>query len=134
MKSIPTSERIYISESSTDNHGVGRGVFAKHSIKKDEVIEICPVLEILPDDLLTENASYLHEYLFFYGEKKKKVLLALGFGSLYNHSYRPNAVYSIKEKEKVFEVKAIRDIPKDTEITFNYKGDSSTDLPLWFEI
>ncbi len=61
------------------------------------------------------------------------VVLALGYGSLYNHSKNPNAKYQISKKEKTITFIATENITKDQEIYFNYKGSSSEKAPLWFE-
>ena len=132
MKHLSSSNKIYISESKTDNHGVGRGVFAKEKIIKGEVIELCPLIEIPEYEFENLGSSILLEYIFFFGKEKEKACLALGFGSLYNHSSTPNAEYKIKEKEKLLEIQATKDIEANEEITFNYKGNSK--LPLWFEV
>ena len=61
------------------------------------------------------------------------VVLALGFASLYNHSKDPNCRYEINRKEKIITFTAIKNIPKDCEIFFNYKGSANPKTPLWFE-
>ena len=98
--------------------GKGRGVFARRAIRKGEVIERVPVL-VLP---YTENEweSGLAPYYFAWGEGT--VALALGYGSLYNHSYKPNARYDdVGQLTKVFT--ALRDIAAGEEVTVNYNGD-----------
>jgi SET domain-containing protein len=60
--------------------------------------------------------------------------LALGHGSLYNHSYSPNAVYQIFEDDKELRVYARRAICTGEEITINYNGYPNDDSPLWFEV
>lgn len=119
----------YISQSSTDTHGVGRGVFARVKLKEGTIIETCPLIEIPEHEFENLSSSILLEYLFF---GKNNAYLALGFGSLYNHSSTPNAQYEINEREQLLGIRAIKDIDKDEEITFNYKGASK--LPLWFEV
>jgi uncharacterized protein len=71
--------------------GKGRGVFARRAIRKGEVFETCPVL-VLPTGAIEDYSTGFGPYVFEWGEGK--VALALGFGSLYNHSYRPNARYN----------------------------------------
>ena len=70
--------------------GKGRGVFARRSIEAGEVIETCPVL-VLPADSVEDVSAGIGGYVFEWGHGK--LALALGYGSLYNHSYRPNARY-----------------------------------------
>ena len=71
--------------------GKGRGVFARRAIPKGEVFETCPVL-VVPAAAIEDYSAGFGPFVFEWGEGK--VALALGFGSLYNHSYRPNARYN----------------------------------------
>lgn len=48
--------------------------------------------------------------------------IAFGFGSLYNHSYQPNARYVKRIAERTLDYVAIRDIQCGEEITVNYNG------------
>ena len=131
MKKNLAFSNVYVKESTIAN--AGRGVFASRDIKKGELIEKCPVIEISACDTAVLNESMLVTYLFYCGENKDQSLVALGYGSIYNHSYKPNAKYNIELEEKAMDFIAIRDMGKDEEITINYKGDSeNTDL-LWFE-
>ncbi len=132
MKSLFASDKIYVASSKTPN--AGRGVYARRDIKKDELIEKCPVIIVSEGDMANLNESILTSYFFYYGRDKNKLLITLGFGSIYNHSYQPNARYKIKHNEKVMEFVATKEIKKDTEIVINYKGVNSRNKnPLWFE-
>lgn len=118
----------------SDIHNAGRGVFSVRDIKKGELIETCPVIEIPSQDMARLNESILITYFFFHGKKKERVFISLGYGSLYNHSYQPNATYQIQKDGKTMDFIAISDIKKDSEITFNYKsGNAQNTKPLWFE-
>ena len=70
----------------------GRGVFATAFIAAGTEFERVPVL-VMPADEAMEGAAgeVLQHYVFEWG--RGTVALALGFGSLYNHSYSPNARY-----------------------------------------
>jgi hypothetical protein len=112
--------------------GKGRGVFALVPIRKGEEIERVPVL-VLPDEAIVEGAEWdgLAGYCFHWG--KGTVALALGYGSLYNHSYRPNARYDdVGRRTKVFT--ALRDIAAGEEITINYNGDPRDGAPVGFDV
>ncbi|HJN65554.1 MAG TPA: SET domain-containing protein-lysine N-methyltransferase, partial [Pirellulales bacterium] len=64
---------------------------------------------------------------------KRTVALALGYGSLYNHSYNPNARYDdARGQIKVFT--AICDITEGTEITINYNGDPDDPTDVGFAV
>lgn len=135
MKKTFSSENIYSSKSKIPN--AGRGVFAKRIINKGELIEKSPFIEIPKSDPSNLKGSNLVMYFFYFGKDKERLALALGLGSLYNHSYKPNVGYKINAKDKVIEFTALRKIKKDEELTFDYsksgnsKGNST---PLWFEV
>ena len=59
--------------------------------------------------------------------------LALGYGSLYNHSYKPNARYDdVGPQTKEFT--ALRDIQPGEEITVNYNAEPKSRSAVWFEV
>jgi len=132
MKKLPTSDNIYIKQSKILN--AGRGVYARGNIKKDEIIENCPIIEVSKHDTSNLKESILVTYFFYFGKNKERLAVALGFGSIYNHSYKPNAKYKIKHKELSIDFIALSDIKKNEEITFNYKqGNPKNKRPLWFD-
>jgi uncharacterized protein len=132
MKKIISSDKIYVSQSKIINGG--RGVFAGRNIKKAEIIEICPIIEVPKHDMANLNESILVTYFFYFGKKKERLAVMLGFGSLYNHSYSPNARYKLKQTEMIMEFSALKDIKMDEEITYDYKyGNPNAKAPLWFE-
>ena len=110
----------------------GRGVFARRRITAGAVFEQVPVIVIPAEEVLesTENAV-LANYVFDWG--KDTVALALGFGSMYNHSYVPNARYDDEGRQtKVFT--ALRDIEPGEEITVNYNGHEEDLTPVGFDV
>jgi uncharacterized protein len=116
----------------------GRGVFARVPIRKGEVIERCPVIELDRDTGMFINGLVLGEYVYQWDGKdgESGVAVALGYGSLYNHSYTPNAVYEQREREKLLVIRALRDIPAGEEVQVNYNGQSSDSAnePMWFNV
>lgn len=98
----------------------GRGVFARTRIPKGTVIERVPVIVVPVQEIFSQAPqSKLADYVFRWG--RDMVAVALGYGSLYNHSYQPNArFYNSGRLTKVFT--AIRDIQSGEEITVNYNG------------
>ncbi|MGI8848358.1 MAG: SET domain-containing protein [Candidatus Dormibacteria bacterium] len=97
----------------------GRGVFATAPIAIDEVIELCPVLRVPEEQVGILDATRLFEYYFAW---EGDAGVALGFGSLYNHSSAPNAVYRKDFAADVVEIRARSDIAAGEEITFDYSG------------
>lgn len=110
-----------------------RGVFASANIKKGEIIEICPVIVVPIKDKKHIDKTFIYNYYFKWGSRNQPAI-ALGLGSLYNHSYQPNAEYDQKIKKRVIVFKAIKDIKKDEEILTNYNGEPKDQTPLWFKV
>lgn len=112
--------------------GRGRGVFARKSIPHGTVIERVPVIVFPETDLeVDEGVSAMYHYAFEWG--RGTVALALGYGSMYNHSYSPNARYDdLPQRTKVFT--AIKDIAAGEEITVNYNGEPDHDGVLEFNV
>jgi len=112
--------------------GRGRGVFARQFIPQGTVVERVPMLVFSEKELeLNEGNSTLYHYAFEWG--KGTVALALGYGSIYNHSYSPNARYDDHgQRTKVFT--AVRDIQPGEEITINYNGEPEIKTPMEFEV
>jgi len=112
--------------------GKGRGVFARRPIEKGEIIERVPVI-VLPVEQVGDDPGRhdLAAYVFEWG--RRTVALALGYGSLYNHSYEPNARYeNLGVRTKLFV--ALREIAAGEEITVNYNGDPGDRSSVWFEV
>jgi SET domain-containing protein len=96
----------------------GRGIFARTNIQKSTVIERAPVVVFPVQEIFGSSGdSKLSEYVFEW--ENGQVAIALGYGSLYNHSHRPNAdFYSEGRLTQIFW--AIRDIAAGEEITIFY--------------
>ena len=112
--------------------GKGRGVFARRAIARGEVIESVPVLVMTGrEDAEGLALTPLKDYCFAWGTDR--VALALGYGSLYNHSYRPNARYEdIEPSTKAFV--AVRPIARGEEVTVNYNGKPGSRAKVWFDV
>lgn len=123
--------KVYVEKS--DIPFAGRGVFAKVEIAKGEIIERCPIIEISQNDI-SFTRSHLATYFFYFGKQKERAALALGFGSIYNHSKKPNAKFKIKPADMIIEFVALKNVKIGAEITFDYYGsDKVRKNPLWFE-
>lgn len=125
---ITPPPKVYVKASNMKD--AERGVFAASKIEKDETIEISPVIILEFSEFIDSNWNLLFEYYFWLDDY---VVLALGYGSLYNHSSDPNCRYEISKEDMTIMFTATRNIAKDEEILFNYKQDSPSNLPLWFE-
>ena len=110
-----------------------KGVFTYEAIPEGTLLEICPVI-IMPKsaiELLDQTALY--DYYFQWGEENDRCAIALGFGSMYNHSFEPNAEYDMDYENETLDVFALRDIEAGEEIFFNYCGYANARGELWFE-
>jgi len=109
-----------------DIKGKGRGVVATKNIKKDEIIEYCPIVFISEKEAAffeKEKTNLKFYYLFQYAINKKCVML--GYGSLYNHSKNPNADvdYDTKNPKNYLIFEAIKDIKAGEEVLIDYEFD-----------
>ena len=110
----------------------GRGVFARRAIHEGELIERVPVI-LLPIEDVQDQETWRDLACYCFLWKEGTVALALGYGSLYNHSYEPNARYDdVGRSTKVYT--AIRDIAAGEEITVNYNGDPDDRAPVGFRV
>lgn len=117
-----------------DTGKYGRGIFATRDIKTGELIEVSPVLTSLKNEWKYLKKTVLHDYCFSWGENYEDTAIALGFGSLFNHSYTPNATYTNNVDNLSIDFYAISDINNGHEITINYNEDSEDNSPLWFNV
>ena len=99
--------KIEIKESSRGGHGC----FATELIKKDEIVEICKVLPIRGAQVFTDYA--------WLDTRTMRRVLALGYGSLYNHSFEPN-IQRHSHGDEFFKFIALRDIEEGEEILVSY--------------
>lgn len=114
---------LRIDESPT---GAGRGVFATRPIAPGAEIERCPML-IADGEQGAALERGAEGYVFRWGETA--TALALGYGSLYNHSYDPNATTLETPDELV--ISALRAIEPGEEIFINYMGVEQDGV--WFD-
>jgi hypothetical protein len=98
-----------------------RAVFAAEPIAAGTVVETCPVIRVPKGELDPGQTCTLSDYVFVgradpaFGDV---LLIALGFGSLYNHSDTPNARFVVWDDAVV--ITAVRDIAAGEEVTFDY--------------
>jgi uncharacterized protein len=110
----------------------GRAMFACRRFLKGELIERAPVIPINQKQWPSAEKTILSDYAFDWGEHDEHAAIALGYVSIYNHSYEPNAQLEELLDELMMEVVAIREIQAGEEITINYNGDPENQDPLWF--
>ena len=114
--------------------GRGRGVFAIQPISRDELIESCPVIRFEPKYTAVLEATPLYDYLYSWSNDYREVAIALGYGSLYNHSDEPNASYHTNRNRNAIDFIATRSIAAGEEITISYLDSSDSSKKLWFKV
>ena len=112
----------------------GKGVFTAASIDKGSLIEVSPVLVLPRKERQLIDETRLHDYYFIWGKNDRKCAIVLGYGSLYNHAYSPNAQYKPDFEGDTLDFYALRDIDPGEEITVNYSGDPDGKRAVWFEV
>ena len=112
----------------------GRAVFTRQRIDANALIESSPVLVMNKGDREFLDKTLLHDYIFEWGIKKDKCCIAMGYLSMYNHSYKSNCEYFINFEDEVIEIKTVRVIEKGEELTINYNGDWNDRKKVWFDV
>jgi hypothetical protein len=95
-------------------------VFAARRFVAGELVERCEVLRIPAAELALVQQTVLRDYLFSCDDGTGDVSIALGCGSLYNHSDDPNAEYHKDLLHNAIDFTAARDIEIGDEITVAY--------------
>jgi uncharacterized protein len=113
-------------------HDKGRGVFALKNFKKGETIEQAPVIVLSAKEKKIIMNTELFNHYFNWGKSSRCAVISMGYGSIYNHSWKPNAKYVTKEKDSLLIFKAIKDIKKGEEICTSYNGDAKDKTPYFF--
>lgn len=108
MKSSLKQSGLIIQKSSIH----GYGVFATQDIPANETIEECYYIPIRKETMDLES--------FYFETEGKQLLLALGYGSIYNHAELPNAIYYYDPDEDILTFQAARLIKAGEEILVSY--------------
>ena len=107
-------------------------MFCTEDIEADSVIEICPIL-VIPGEQAREIVRGYILYEYYFEWKKDSIVIALGYGSLYNHSPEPNGYFEADYKNQYIIFKALRIIEAGIEILVDYHA-GNPDEKVWFEI
>lgn len=112
----------------------GRGIFAARTIQEGELIHQAPVIVCPGNQYYKLKKTALRDYYFNWGKNYDHVAIALGYGSLFNHSYSPNAIFENNLKQETVDFFALKEIEAGEEIFVNYNGDPDDKGPLWFDV
>lgn len=111
----------------------GRGVFTTKNIKKGTIIEISPVIVLSEKERKTIEKTLLFHYIFEWATDKKKACVALGYISMYNHSYNANCEYEMEFGKKQMTIKTVKNIKKGEELFINYNAVHDDKTKVWFD-
>ncbi|MFL9484702.1 SET domain-containing protein [Chitinophagaceae bacterium LWZ2-11] len=111
----------------------GRGVFTTKAIKANTIIEISPVLVMSSSERKSIEETKLFHYVFEWGKTRKQVAVALGYISMYNHSYDSNCIYEMDFDGETMTIQTIKDLKKGEELFINYNAAPDDATPVWFK-
>ncbi len=132
----------YVARYSSDWIGVrdfgekGRGIVALCDIPAGTIIERCPVLIIPERDRVKTDTTVVFTYVYMWehGTTEQdlyggagRAAIALGLGSLLNHSYTPNANFIRRIDDLELELRSCKAIAAGEEVTIDYQ------MKLWFD-
>jgi SET domain-containing protein len=120
---------IYCKESP----GKGRGVFSERSFSPGDLIETAPVIVIPESQRELIESTVLDHCVFQWGAAGLELAIALGYGSLYNHSSNPNAFYHRDLENSTVHFVCVTTINENEEILINYHGNQYDSIPIVFE-
>ncbi len=73
---------------------MGRGLYASREIWRGEIIAVCEVLLLSPNDTVAVNQTDLKHYTFKYNDLQD--CLVLGDGEIFNHDDNANVSYRLE--------------------------------------
>jgi SET domain-containing protein len=114
--------------------GKGRGVFALKEFQAGDLIERSPVIVLSEVEYGHIKKTILEEYYYDWNKDDASRAIVLGAGSLYNHSYQPNARYARRFEEREMDFIALRPIAEGEEVCVNYNGIIDDMSEVWFAV
>jgi uncharacterized protein len=111
----------------------GRGVYTSRNIPAGTVVEISPVIVLSATERQTIEETKLYDYIFEWGKSNKQGAIALGYVSLYNHSYDANCDYDMDFDNRLMTITTVKAIKKGSELCVNYNASPDDETPVWFE-
>ena len=122
--------------------GMGRGVFTSENIEAGTIVEVAPVIVINKDERKLLDQTLLHDYIFEWPGEKGQCCVALGYVSVYNHSYKSNCEYEMPARlslsggdfeNSTISIKTVHFIKAGEELFINYNGNWNDNKPVWFD-
>ena len=100
---------------------VGRGVFSIRAFFKNEVVKVSPIFEL--DEKYSKLPQAFKDRVFNWGHltgTESSRAIALGYGSIYNHSDTPNLRYEADYDSKILKFITMRAIDPGEHLTIHY--------------
>ena len=112
----------------------GRSVQALQDFKKGDLVERCPVIFIENAEVEHIQKTILKDFIYPWtgfqfnahsllttaGEPNDTRAVALGYGSIYNHSADPNAIWEPSYEDFIMDIRAAKDIKQGDLIEVSY--------------
>ena len=111
----------------------GRGVFSTESIEVRTTFELSPVLVVSPTERAELEKTVLYDYIFEWGDDLLSACVALGYLSIYNHSYAANCVYEMDFDNASISITTVKPVAAGDELFINYNAEPDNTKPIWFE-
>ena len=92
------------------------------------------MLVIPADQRAAIHTSVLHDYYFVWGADHNQAAIALGFGSLYNHSDTPNVAFLPDYDHLTIDFISLRPLRAGEELLVDYRGEGPQRAELWFDL
>ena len=124
--------KLYLYLKAIENKG--RAVFTRERIPANTIVEESPVIVMKKEDRTYLDKTLLHDYIFEWGQQKDRCCMALGYIPIYNHSYKSNCEYFMNFEEETIQIKTVRIIATEEELTINYNGDWNDNKKVWFDV
>ena len=114
----------------------GRGIIALENIEPGRLVERSPVLIIPSEERFAVDNTVIFTYVFMWEhhtveedlyKHRGRSAIALGYTSLFSHSYEPNCIFVRHIDELFIDVFAKRKIRTGEELTIDYQ------MTLWFD-
>lgn len=112
---------------------MGRGVFTTDDIEAQSVVEIAPVIVMNAEERKLLDQTTLYNYIFEWGANNDECCVALGWVSVYNHSYHSNCEYEMNFTDQTITITTVKKIYAGEELFINYNGNWNDTKKLWFD-
>jgi uncharacterized protein len=112
----------------------GRGVYTAEDLVKGTIVEVSPVVVMTGEERVHLDKTTMHDYIFEWGSRRDQCCVALGYVSVYNHSYSSNCEYEMDYAYNTITIKTVRSIGAGEELTINYNGTWNNKKKVWFDV